>query len=186
MLITNKKEIKAPPKGSIKAVLFMLLIAAFSVSSNAVFKSYACYCGGTMVTVMCDATPLVGNCNYVCASKCGSLTDCVRTDCFDCCDKTTCSGYVDFKEKEVCSMSCLGTCTANTQFCDIIFILQSIGAGIAVIMLMINGIKWILLADDPSGRQDARRGIYYVLIGIAIMVTALALVNFILVGRLIC
>lgn len=81
--------------------------------------------------------------------------------------------------------SCEGTCDVNREFCVIILILESVAAGMAVLMLMVNGLKFIT-ADDASGRTDAKRGVFYVFIGLALVLVAFALVNYLYIGEVVC
>jgi hypothetical protein len=55
----------------------------------------------------------------------------------------------------------------------------------AAVMLLLLALKWII-SDDPQGRTDARRGIWYVIVGIIIIVSAGALVSGILGANIPC
>ncbi|RLI89975.1 MAG: hypothetical protein DRO62_00390 [Candidatus Altiarchaeales archaeon] len=171
----------------------MILFAIGNVS--AVFESYVCddgtssgnnKCGdGRTPTVMCDTGP-TGNCPVICAAECGSATGCITEYCKSCCAAGICKKYPDpSDELNACLSSCVGTCEVNAQFCEIILILQSVAVGMAALMLTINGFKW-MTADDASGRTDAKRGVYYVFIGLALVIIAFALVNYLYIGKVTC
>ncbi len=171
-----------------KVVLFAFLILVLLPGANAVYQSYVCAGGdscfdGQTPGVMCD--PDGGNCPYICAAKCASLTSC-SSSCMTCCDASSCSMYAAGSTRyNACMDSCQGTCDANEQFCDVINILTGIGAGVAVFMLVLNGLKW-MLAEDVSGRQDAKRGMLYIFVGLLIFVVAIQLVNFLMGGNVSC
>ncbi len=59
-----------------------------------------------------------------------------------------------------------------------------ITAIIAGIVILIAGIKWVGSSDDPAARGAARLTIIHVIIGLIIIVIALALVAYLLSGML--
>ena len=62
------------------------------------------------------------------------------------------------------------------------FLLLIIG-GIAVIVLIVSGIRFAVSNGDPQGVQGARNGILYALIGVVVAVFANVIVRFVL-GRI--
>ena len=60
-----------------------------------------------------------------------------------------------------------------------------VGASIAVLMLIINGLRW-LISDEAKGRMEARNAILYIIAGILVMVIAIVLVRFVLGGSINC
>ncbi len=173
-----------------KVLVIPLIIFALIWNVSAPFESYqcagvnACFDASTP-TVMCN-TGAGGNCPVICAAECGSMTGCMSGSCNTCCAANTCSIYAaGSNELKACMGSCEGTCEVNKEFCGIILILQSIAAGLAVLMLAINGFKW-MVADDSQGRIDAKRGVYYVFIGLAVVIISFALVNYLLIGDITC
>lgn len=62
---------------------------------------------------------------------------------------------------------------------DINTILYGITAGIAILMIVLYGIKW-KIADNPEAREEAKRGILNVILGLAIIIIAANLVALIL------
>lgn len=179
-----------PNKGKWLIICFVAFALVGNV--NAPFESYKCAAGdgndcgdGTEPTVMCNTDP-GGNCDVICAAQCGFKTACVGGSCSNCCSADICNKYpVASDEYEVCMESCKGTCEVNGEFCGVILILQSIAAGLAVLMLAVNGFKW-MTADDAQGRIDARRGVFYIFIGLALVIIAFALVNYLYVGEVSC
>ena len=177
-----------------RKLIISLVLFALVGHVNALFEPYKCVAAdgnactdGTEPTVMCNTAFIGGNCPVICAAECGSKTGCIA-GCPSCCSAGTCSGYILPAEKdefEACTEACEGTCEANKEFCTIILILESIAAGMAVLMLVINGLKW-MTADDYQSRDDAKKGIYYVFIGLALVIISSALVNYLYVGTVMC
>lgn len=62
---------------------------------------------------------------------------------------------------------------------DVNTMLYGIAAGVAILLIAIHGIKW-KMASSPEGREDAKRGILNVILGLAIIIIAAALVSLIL------
>ncbi len=74
-----------------------------------------------------------------------------------------------------------GSTTATSQtfsetIGDINYILYGIAAGIAILLIAIHGIKY-KTTDNPDVRENAKRGIINVVIGLAIIIIAAALVS---------
>ncbi|MCK4491397.1 MAG: TrbC/VirB2 family protein [Candidatus Altiarchaeales archaeon] len=59
---------------------------------------------------------------------------------------------------------------------DINYILYGIAAGIAILLIVIHGVKY-KTTDNPDVRENAKRGIINVVIGLAIIIIAAALVS---------
>lgn len=86
-------------------------------------------------------------------------------------------------------------CTGNTSICgssgneayqileNVINILLTIIGIIAVIMIIIGGIKYVTSTGDSSSINSARETIIYALVGLGIAIMAYALVNFV-IGRI--
>lgn len=56
---------------------------------------------------------------------------------------------------------------------------QLIGYPIAFFMMVYMGVKWVM-ADGPSDRENARRGIIYIIIGVILLRASRQIVYFIL------
>jgi len=56
---------------------------------------------------------------------------------------------------------------------------------VGVIMLILHGFKW-LVSEDMEGRKDAKKGMIYVMLGLAFIAIASALVELILFDTIIC
>jgi hypothetical protein len=146
--------------------------------------------------------PVCSDCRLQCAKACGEATTCIETGaaavpCTDCCNTQTCAGYGSYSELAcfipigaqaeacACQNACIGTCNFNTSFCNMVMLIVIVAGIMATIMLVLLAIKWII-SDDPQGRTDARRGIWYVVVGIIIIVSAAALVGAILNANVPC
>jgi hypothetical protein len=65
----------------------------------------------------------------------------------------------------------------------ILTIVFSIAGATALLFVVIGGFKFVLSRGDPQGVAKARNSVVYALIGLAVSVTAIALVTLVL-GRL--
>ena len=62
------------------------------------------------------------------------------------------------------------------------FILTVIAAAIGIIIIVLQGIKWVGSADDPGARKQAKQGIIHAIIGMIIVVLAVVLVTMVMTG----
>lgn len=62
---------------------------------------------------------------------------------------------------------------------NVLQVVFGIGGGIALIVIIIAGIQFILSRGDPQKSAVARSAIIYALIGLAVMVSAFAIVGFV-------
>jgi hypothetical protein len=156
-----------------------------------------------------DTNPIVSckdcnDCKVACAQACGESTTCIATasaTCEACCDSTTCGkgtyGAYDFwncllvpcynsvQESCACKQACRGECEANTSFCNTIELLRLIAGIAAAIMLVIQALRYVM-SDEPMDRQNAKEGIWYVLIGALLIMIASALVGYFFMEGLPC
>ncbi len=65
----------------------------------------------------------------------------------------------------------------STIICYFIIILFAIAPLIAVIMIVLNGIKWMTSAEDKSAREKAKDGIIHAIIGLIVVTLAVAIVS---------
>ncbi len=76
---------------------------------------------------------------------------------------------------------CLTTLPTNpanqSSLSQLLNLLFGILAAIAVIIIVIQAIKFALSQGDPQKAADARKGIIYAVVGLAISLTADAIVN---------
>ncbi len=66
--------------------------------------------------------------------------------------------------------------------CAIVVILLMVAAGIAIIILIIQGIKWTGSADDPGARKQAKDAIVHAIIGLIIVVLAVEIISMVVAG----
>jgi hypothetical protein len=64
-------------------------------------------------------------------------------------------------------------------FTEVIVSIQTIGYPIGFIMMIYMGVRWFL-AEGPEDRENARRGVIYIIIGIMLLRTADPLINYLL------
>ncbi|RLI93245.1 MAG: hypothetical protein DRO89_00495 [Candidatus Altiarchaeales archaeon] len=151
--------------------------------------SYTCKDGATP-TVRCSVALWEGHknlsdCILKCAAECGRRT-LLHDDCENCTISDMCSIYAFTQTAlEACNNTCYGVCESNRQFCDVIELLRYTAMFVGIIMLILHGFKW-LVSEDMEGRTDAKRGMIYVMVGLALMVLASALVELIFFKTLIC
>lgn len=143
---------------------------------------YRCANGDTP-EVRCSTTK---TCNYQCAAKCGRGTT-FTSDCESRCRSITCNKKPPYEPDllAVCMDACVGLCRTHEELCNIIYILGAIAVASAAFLIMVHGVKW-MTADDFEGRQNARRGITYVFIGLILVMTAAALASYFFTGSLVC
>ena len=63
------------------------------------------------------------------------------------------------------------------------FILTVIAAAIGILVMVLQGIKWIGSADDPGARKQAKQGLVHAIIGMIIVVIAIWVVAMIMTGN---
>lgn len=61
--------------------------------------------------------------------------------------------------------------------CRILQIFWGIAAGIASLVIVLAGLKWIGNADDPSGRAQAKTTIVHAIVGLIIVTVAIEVVG---------
>jgi len=157
---------------------------------------YACYRGRIPAgepTVRCAVAEWVGHenlsdCMLECAAACGRMT-LLTDDCENCTRSDMCHIYPatgPMRTLEMaCNNTCFGICKSNKQFCDVIELLRYTAMFVGVIMLILHGFKW-LVSEDMEGRKDAKRGMIYVMVALALMVIASALIELMFFKTLIC
>ncbi len=91
--------------------------------------------------------------------------------------KTSCPNIIRHTIKALALLSVLPACASATCYASIPAIdymqdqLQAIGWPIGWFMVALMGIKWII-SEGPEAREDARRGVIYVVIGLILLMTA--------------
>ncbi len=150
---------------------------------------YSCWDGSTP-TVSCSIALLVNNidasdCITECAAACGRRTK-LTADCKNCTSSDMCSIYPAGSVSEIaCNNTCVGVCGANEQFCGIIELLRFGAMFLGIIMLILHGLRW-LISEDLEWRNEAKKGIIFVLLGLSLIVVASVLVQLIFYDTIIC
>ena len=70
--------------------------------------------------------------------------------------------------------------SARSVICDVLYNIRSllsyIAAGVAVVIITLQGIKWAASADDPGARKQAKEGIVHAVVGLIIVLLAIWIV----------
>ena len=99
------------------------------------------------------------------------------------------AGLFDDAKKDACAganLTASGTCTSpatgglDTTIANVIDILTVVIGIIAVIMIIINGLKLITSGGDANKVGSAKNGILYAIIGLAVVALAQFLVRFVI------
>ncbi len=65
----------------------------------------------------------------------------------------------------------------SSILCVIINLLIFIAGGIAILIIILNGIKWIASGDDPGALKQARQGIVHAIVGLIIVLVSIFIVT---------
>lgn len=71
----------------------------------------------------------------------------------------------------------------STSLGRILSIVFGVIAAVTILIIVIQGIKFVLSNGDPQKAADARKGVIYALVGLAVALTAEAIV-FVVIGKL--
>jgi hypothetical protein len=73
----------------------------------------------------------------------------------------------------------VSTVTSNilTMVCNIVKVLAGVAVGLAALVIIVAGIKWIGSSEDAGARAQAKTTIVHALVGLVIIIVAVALVN---------
>ena len=71
---------------------------------------------------------------------------------------------------------------AKTLWQNGLTIVFGLAAAIALLMIVINGFRYITSSGDPQRTAQARQGILYAAIGLIVSVSAVAIVTFVVKG----
>ena len=82
--------------------------------------------------------------------------------------------------------SAQGTSEATSIICSVLAsvrtVLFIIAGGIGVVVITLQGIKWAGSADDPGARKQAKEGIIHAIVGLIIVLAAIAVVTMVFSG----
>lgn len=71
---------------------------------------------------------------------------------------------------------------AAVVICGLYYAFVAIAGGIAVVMIVHGGIKWIGGADDPGARKNAKDQIIQAVVGLVLVLSAAAIVDILIAG----
>ena len=89
-----------------------------------------------------------------------------------------CSEILNLKEEKLC-LQCQADYELRKNVGDIENIVFGIAAGLAILMISLSGIK-LMTSRDPEERENAKKGIIYVILALIIIVIATKLVEYLL------
>jgi type IV secretory pathway VirB2 component (pilin) len=73
-----------------------------------------------------------------------------------------------------------GTQSAIDAICTVLenirVLLYAIAAGVAIVVITLQGIKWAGSAEDPGARKQAKQGIIHAVVGLVIVLLAVWIV----------
>ncbi|ODS42608.1 MAG: hypothetical protein MSIBF_04695 [Candidatus Altiarchaeales archaeon IMC4] len=65
----------------------------------------------------------------------------------------------------------------NCIICRLLNVLYSIAAGVALIIIVLAGIKWTASGDDPGARKSAKESVIHAILGLVIVLVAYAVID---------
>lgn len=97
------------------------------------------------------------------------------------------SGIIGEGAKKACpvdaaGVSQCGVSNVNSLFSSITSILLFLVGAIAVVMIIVGGLKYVLSAGEAKATGDAKNTILYAVIGLVIALAAYSIINFVLGG----
>lgn len=142
-----------------------------------------CTTAGQTITITAHGTSLE-ECKKACAGICGGYTDCPTDEFPECpaCCADYCAQFADNDMKNSCINACESICGLNNTIYGITEIIYYIAGIIAAIMFVIYGYK-LITSTTPEERDDAKRGIMYVILALILIAIAGSLVN-LLIGNI--
>lgn len=69
-----------------------------------------------------------------------------------------------------------------TVLANITWLLYMIAAGVGVVVIVLQGIKWAGSAEDPGARKQAKQGIIHAVVGLVIVLIAVWIVELVFTG----
>lgn len=80
----------------------------------------------------------------------------------------------------IASAQSASTTYATSVICNVLVsirtVLYLIAGGIGVVVITLQGVKWAGSADDPGARKQAKEGIIHAIVGLIIVLVAVAVV----------
>ncbi len=70
-----------------------------------------------------------------------------------------------------------------TVLANITWLLYMIAAGVGVVVIVLQGIKWAGSAEDPGARKQAKQGIIHAVVGLVIVLIAVWVVEMVFTGN---
>ena len=90
------------------------------------------------------------------------------------CSDTTSAGTV-------LNTSCLPQPSGDT-IAQILTIVFEVSAGVALLMIVINGFRYIVARGDPNATASAKNGVLYAVVGLLVVMAAYSIVAFTVKG----
>lgn len=74
------------------------------------------------------------------------------------------------------ALAACGTTSVSAELTEINSGLMVVAAALGTLMIAIMGVKWIM-SENPQEREDAKKGVIYVIIGLLLVTMATTLVD---------
>ena len=161
-------------------LLYGMILCANVVTAAPVNCSCNCFADTLNAT-----GPDVAECNRLCGAACGSLTGCgfdTSGDCDGNCINYCTNDFVPASDGYIgCEGVCISTCKLNKLIDRIILLVRMIAVISAIIVLTLNGAKW-MTSTSPSVRDESFSVIIWVIMGLIILQLTISLVEIIMGG----
>lgn len=161
-------------KTFISIIVFFLFLSLISVKAD-----YAeCYCKFKGNWVIAQSAKYE-DCMERCGKTVGGQTAC-EDNCQSCCEEW-CSKVKEDESREGCEGACQKTCGFKKNMSDIISLFYIASGIVAAIMLTINGMR-LFSSENPARREEAKRGIWYILLALGIVVIGGMFITYLMEG----
>lgn len=84
---------------------------------------------------------------------------------------------------DACLVNIPTTAANQSTLTTVLSIVFGVIAAIAVLIIVLQGIRFVLSGGDPQKAADARKGVIYALVGLTVALSAEVLVN-VVIGKL--
>lgn len=126
-----------------------------------------------------DAAKCGSNIDFDSSAQCKQNNKQASKDAFDACVRSKKSGTAQEK-KDACTTETSSSGQLESLIKSVLNILSAVVGIVAVIMVIVGGLKYVVSSGDSNSASSAKNTILYALIGIVIAVVAQIIVQFVL------